>query len=379
MDIINSNIALNYREKNIIEKLKVVGNSKNIDSAVFDLLINDYFRDFINQTFISGGSSVLKGKKIEDFHKKAVKELILNLNLNTNQTFLNIIGLSGSGKSEVRNRLQKNIPYLPLDEKLKVFLKFDGIKEISIFKERNEFDAKKFEYVMYCSVLVSGKYSGYIIDHSGGSPLQVGFQALSEGLAGEFNEAIHLNINSETIADNIAHNILYENFQSVKEPVRDAIGIALGYVKNGYEKEDPIRTKLVEHEKDKNDILGSLRDKYKNFCNKNKRFETTTESLNKFEKTLASKNDLKIFNLHKEKAMDYVSKNEWRRAQFSEFCPRTKNCTSLAMACDSINDYLERVNRFKKLKLVSKESNIPDYIRKKHQVSIENFKYIFSI
>ena len=49
------------------------------------------------------------------------------------------------------------------------------------------------------------------------------------------------------------------------------------------------------------------------------------------------------------------------------------------MACDSINDYLERVNRFKKLKLVSKESNIPDYIRKKHQVSIENFKYIFSI
>ncbi len=346
------NLSQNAIENTIIEGMKEIGLEENIDETVFDLLKDQNFKDFINTTFISGGSSILKGKKVEEIHIIASKNIAQKLNLNTKQKFLNIIGLSGSGKSEIRKKLPRDILYFPLDEKLKPFLNMNGIKELDIFKTNNKFDAKKFEYAMYCAAFMSGKYNNYIIDHSGGSPLQPGLQALSEVLAGEYNKAIHLKVQNEVIANNIAHNILYDNWHSVKEPVRDAIGIELGYVKNGYEKEDPAREQLVKHEMDENDILGNLRKRYKDFCDKNNKLNSTTAKINAFMDSLKKNNlyqDLELLNIHKIKAMDYVKSNEWRKPQFDSFNSRTQQCSSVIMAARLVKNYLSNLKNYNTL------------------------------
>ena len=394
----NNTDRIQDMEKKSIDVLKTVGIKQGIDGSVFDFLENKYFKDFINKTFIGGGSSALKGKKVEEIHLKATSDAIKNLNLNTNQSFLNIVGLSGSGKSEIRKRLPKDALYFPLDERLKVFLNMDEIKYINVFLEDGKFDAKKFEYAMYCAAFMSGKYNNSIIDHSGGSPLQPGLQALAEGLAGKQNETIHLNVDAEVISYNIAHNVLYDNWQSLKEPVRDAIGIAMGYVKKGYEKEDPARIQLVKHEKDDSDILGNLRKRYKEFCDNNKYLNSTAEWINNFKKTLSTGKDLEILSLHREKAMDYVKQNEWRRPQFSVFSPRTKNCSCVDIAAKLANDYIRRYERFNTVisgipsdilqyeNLVPTENDIDTYLFDMHGVihsggpisreTLEYFEYL---
>ena len=369
--------------------MKEIGSDSKyfIESEVFDFFNKDEFKQFINDTFIGGGSNALKEKVVEGAHIVASSKLIDGLKLNTEQRFLHVVGLSGSGKSEIRKKLPQDIKYLPLDERLKPYLDVKEVQSFPLFQTNGKFDAKKFEYAMYCAAFVSGKYTDYIIDHSGGSPLQPGIQALVEGLAREENQAIHLNVDANIIADNIANTVMYDNWISVKEPVRDAIGIELGLVVKDYEKLDPARITLSKYEKGevtdnkKGVLLARLRREYKQFCDNNLKISSTTDRIQEFAKELMLKKvqifckrtkilaesenflenfksskenqeldeELNMLKLHQNKALKYVNENEWRREQFSRFSKRTKISKDINDAADLINNYLCRLKRLNDL------------------------------
>ena len=52
-------------EKEIIKRMKELAHTKGneIEEEVFDFLINDDFKNFVNETYIGGGSGNLKGIK----------------------------------------------------------------------------------------------------------------------------------------------------------------------------------------------------------------------------------------------------------------------------------------------------------------------------
>lgn len=365
--------------------MKEIGSASEyfIEPEVFDFFIKPEFMKFIENTFISGGSSVLKGKKVEETHITATTELINSLRLNSEQRFLHVIGLSGSGKSEIRKQLPRDTPYFPLDERLKPYLSIPQVQAFPLFQTDGKFDAKKFEYAMYCAAFASGKYTNYIIDHSGGSPLQPGLQALVEGLAGNENHAIHLDVDKKVIADNIANTVMYDNWTSVKEPVRDSIGVELGLVAKGYEKTDPSRATLAAYEKGEAQdkpagiVLADLRARYRVFCDANIQFSSTTERMEQFAKELSIKKfqeycertqtltsaedaldkfklsdenkqldeELEMLRLHRLKALEYVEDNEWRRDQFSRFNRRTKISHDVDEAARMIINYMGRKQR----------------------------------
>lgn len=368
----------------IIEHMKNLATQPNneIASEVFDFLINQNFINFVNRTYISGGSSVLKGKKPIQITLNSCQNLIDSLkgdglNINTNQRFLSIVGMSGSGKSEARKNIQQTTQYFPLDERLKIFLGDTKISNLSVFQTDGKFDAKKFEYTMYCAAYLSGKYNDYIIDHSGGSPLQPGLQALTEKLGGNTNFAIHLNVDGELIAHNIMHTVMYDNEKSVKEPVRDAVGIKLKLVKKGYEKEDPARKSLVAFETNSEHILCQLRQKYKNFCDYNKRLKTTTEKLKEFEKTLENEEEKKIFSIHLEESLKYVNENNWRRIQFTDFSPKTIVCSDVGSTARKMNEFLQNRDRFWAF-IEGIPSRIPQYTNLS-ALDEENDVYLFDM
>jgi len=359
------------RKNEQIQLMKDIA-SGSIVSKVFDILCESDFEEFIENTYVPGGSTVLKGKKVTAGDVKASLTLIEKLHFRTDQEFLHIIGMSGSGKSEIMKQLRSegdpidDIKYLPLDQSLKMFLNEDFVKNFPLFmlKDQNtrrptEFDSMKFEYAMYCAVFACGKYSGYIIEHSGGSALQPGLQALTKCLAGSKNYAVHLKVNSPTIMYNLAHSVMYGSFQSVEKPLIDEIWFKLGLVPREYQRLDPSKSLLVEFERAEGD-LHSFRDTYKEFWDRSGHFAPATDSFGEFRSKLSrdetggrfneqSYTYTELLNIHLEAAQEYVDSNEWRKEQFEQFKGTVRTTETFEAAKQLVKNYLDKQKRFRQL------------------------------
>lgn len=286
-----------------------------IEKNVLNVLENRNFQDFINKTYISGGSESLKEADVNEEIKNECKKVITSLEKEKEQAFLHIIGISGSGKSKVVETLKKEkgeqYKILSIDEKLKAIINQEEIQDYKLFKTNNTFDEKKFEYAMCCAFLLSGIYNEYIIDHGGGSPLQPGFQALSFYLAKEKNLVIHLSIDEDIISQNITHDILI-NDNSVKIPVIKAI-----------------------NEKISEKKFNELREKYKNLYKNEKKLLNVTERLQKFEQKFP--NEKPALEIFKNCSKQYVMKNTWRKNKFENFFKtKVETCESTEKAANQI-------------------------------------------